>query len=145
VNSKGKVIGMDTAGSSESGGFGYVSSNPSATQAYAIPINTALAVVKTIEMGTSSATVHVGATAFLGVEVGSPVQNGTTPNTVSGVPVDATIPNTPAGNSALTEGDVITSINGETVTTTSDIAKVLQAFRPGDTVSIGYVNSEGAS
>jgi S1-C subfamily serine protease len=146
VNSEGKVIGMDTAGSSDSGGFGFVSSTPSATQAYAIPINTALAVVKTIEKGTSSATVHVGATAFLGVEVGSPVQSGTTtPNTVAGVPVDATIPNTPAGNSALTAGDVITSINGESVTTTSDIAKVLQAFRPGDTVSIGYVNADGVS
>ena len=75
VNSKGKVIGMDTAGSSEGGGFGFVSSTPSATQAYAIPINTALAVVKTIESGTSSATVHVGATAFLGVEVGYPDQS----------------------------------------------------------------------
>jgi S1-C subfamily serine protease len=146
VNAKGKVVGMDTAGSSESGGFGFVSSTPSATQAYAIPINTALAVVKTIETGTSSTTVHVGATAFLGVEVGSPAQSGTTtPNTTAGVPVDATIPNTPAGNSALTEGDVITSINGETVNTTSDIAKVLQAFRPGDSVSIGYVNVNGTS
>ncbi len=146
VNTKGKVIGMDTAGSSDGGGFGFVSSTPSATQAYAIPINTALAVVKSIEKGSSTATVHVGATAFLGVEVGSPVQNGTaTPNTAVGVPVDGTIPNTPAGNSVLAEGDVITSINGESVTTTSDIAKVLQAFRPGDAVTIGYVNLSGAS
>lgn len=140
VNSKGKVIGMDTAGSSEGGGFGYVSSTPSATQAYAIPINTALAVVKTIENGTSSATVHVGETAFLGVEVGA-----TTPSTTVGVPVDSTIPNTPAGNSALTEGDIITSINGQSVTTTTDIAKDLQQFRPGDSVTIGYVNTSGAA
>jgi S1-C subfamily serine protease len=146
VNSKGKVIGMDTAGSSEGGGFGFVSSTPSATQAYAIPINTALAVVKTIESGTSSATVHVGETAFLGVEVGTPANNGTgAPSTVSGVPVDQTIPNTPAGNSALTEGDVITSINGQTVATTTDIAKILQGFRPGDNVTIGYVNTSGAA
>jgi S1-C subfamily serine protease len=145
VNSKGKVIGMDTAGSSESGGFGYVSSTPSATQAYAIPINTALAVVKTIESGTSSATVHVGETAFLGVEVGTPADGSTTPSTVTGVPVDSTIPNTPAGNSALTGGDVITSINGQSVTSTTDIAKVLQQFRPGDSVTIGYDNASGVA
>ena len=64
---------------------------------------------------------------------------------VAGVPVDGTIPNTPAGNSALVEGDVITSIDGQSVTTTTDVAKVLQAFRPGDSVSIGYVNVDGAS
>ena len=143
VNLKGKVIGIDTAGSSQGGGFGFVSSTPSATQAYAVPINTALAVVKTIESGTSSATVHVGATAFLGVEVGTPT--GTTAPTTSGVPIDETIPNTPAGNSALTAGDVITSINGQSVTTTTDIAKVLQGFRPGDSVTIGYVNVSGVA
>jgi S1-C subfamily serine protease len=146
VNSAGKVIGMDTAGSSSDGGFGFVSNVPSSTEAFAIPINTALAVVKTIENGTSTTNVHVGATAFLGVEVGSASDvptNGAT--TIAGVPVDETIPNTPAGNSALITGDYITSINGQTVTTTEDIASILQTLNPGDTVSIGYVNTNGVA
>ena len=146
VNSSGKVIGMDTAGSSSGGGFGFVSNEPSATEAFAIPINTALAVVKAIENGTSTTSVHVGATAFLGVEVGvAPnATNGTAPTT-TGVPVDETIPNTPAGNSALAEGDYITSINGQSVTSTTDIANVLQTLRPGDAVSIDYTNLNGVA
>jgi S1-C subfamily serine protease len=147
VNSSGKVVGMDTAGSSDEGGFGFAQSNTSTgTQAYAIPINTALAIVKTIEAGTSTATVHVGATAFLGVEVGSATNtSGGTSTSTTGVPVDETIPNTPAGNSALAEGDYITSINGQTVTTTAGIAKILQTLNPGDTVTVGYINLSGVA
>jgi S1-C subfamily serine protease len=147
VNSAGRVIGMDTAGSESEGGFGYISSNaPSTTQAYSIPINTALAIVKSIEDGTTSANVHIGKTAFLGVEVGAPASNA--PNgssATSGVPIDATLPNTPAGNSVLAEGDVITSLNGESVTTTTDIAKILQTLRPGDSVQVGYINLNGVA
>ncbi|MFZ0768179.1 MAG: trypsin-like peptidase domain-containing protein, partial [Acidimicrobiales bacterium] len=146
VNSAGKVIGMDTAGSESEGGFGYISTSPSTTQAYSIPINTALAIVKSIKNGTTSANVHIGKTAFLGVEVGVPASNAPsgTPN-ASGVPIDATIPNTPAGNSALVEGDLITSLDGQSVTTTSDIAKILQTLRPGDTVQVGYLNLNGVA
>jgi S1-C subfamily serine protease len=145
VTSNGKVIGMDTAGSSSSGGFGFVNV-PSTTTAFAVPINTALAVVKSIEKGTSSTNVHVGATAFLGVEVGGAVSSGTGgTTTTTGVPIDETIPNTPAGNSALAEGDIITSLNGQSVTTTADIAKILQTLRPGDSVSVGYVNTSGVA
>ncbi len=67
VNSYGQVIGMDTAASS---GYQFQSQgNQTTTQAYAIPINAALAIAKQIEAGTTSATVHIGATAFLGVEI----------------------------------------------------------------------------
>jgi S1-C subfamily serine protease len=147
VTTSGKVIGMDTAGSSSSGGFGFVQSNtPSATTAFAIPINTALAVVKSIESGTSTTNVHVGATAFLGVEVGAAITNPSgNASTTSGVPIDETIPNTPAGNSALAEGDIITSLNGQAVTSTPEIAKILQTLRPGDSVSVGYVTANGVA
>ena len=66
VNSYGQVIGMDTAASS---GTQFQSqSGQAAEQAYAIPINEATSIAKQIEAGTTSATVHIGATAFLGVE-----------------------------------------------------------------------------
>jgi S1-C subfamily serine protease len=63
VNAYGQVIGMDTAAGSSG-------QSSTATQAYAIPINSALAIAKQIESGTTSADVHIGATAFLGVELG---------------------------------------------------------------------------
>ncbi len=86
VNEHGQVIGIDTAASSGyqfggggfsgGGGFGGSGSSGSsgtgsATQGYAIPINTALDIAKQIEAGQASATVHIGATAFLGLEIAS--------------------------------------------------------------------------
>ena len=71
VNSSGDVIGMDTAASSSnSSGFGTTASV--STTAFSIPINKAISIADQIEAGKASATVHVGATAFLGVEVTSP-------------------------------------------------------------------------
>jgi len=65
VNTSGQVIGMDTA-ASEAQGFTFQGATG---QGYAIPINKALTLAKQIEAGTASSTVHIGDTAFLGVEV----------------------------------------------------------------------------
>ena len=70
VNSYGQVIGMDTAAGSSDQTQGQ-SSTTTATQAYAIPINEAVSIAQQIESGTTTADVHIGATAFLGVEIGS--------------------------------------------------------------------------
>ena len=64
MNSSGEVIGMDTAGSA---GATFRSTN--ATQAYAIPITKALSIATKIMAGTSSARIHIGETAFLGVQI----------------------------------------------------------------------------
>ena len=69
LNGSGKVVGMDTAASTGSG-FGFAAYNRS-TDAYAIPINTAMTIAKQIVAGTGSATVHIGGTAFLGIDVAS--------------------------------------------------------------------------
>jgi S1-C subfamily serine protease len=66
VNSYGQVIGMDTAASSSDQADGQAST---ATQAYAIPINEAVSIAQQIEAGTTTADIHIGATAFLGVEL----------------------------------------------------------------------------
>ena len=66
VNSYGQVIGMNTAASS---GTQFQSqSGQAAVQAYAIPIDKAESIAKQIEAGQGSSTVHIGATAFLGIE-----------------------------------------------------------------------------
>jgi len=65
VNTDGQVVGMDTAASA-SQGFTFQGATG---QGYAIPINQALKLAKQIEAGNASTTVHIGATAFLGVEV----------------------------------------------------------------------------
>jgi S1-C subfamily serine protease len=90
VNSSGQVVGMDTAASTSSetpsaqaaipgqenqGQSGQ--SQSSGTQAFAIPINEAVSIAAQIEGGKSSTTVHLGSTAFLGVEVSSSTSSST--------------------------------------------------------------------
>ena len=77
VNAAGQVIGIDTAASSN---FRF---SDGQTQAYAIPIDTALAIAGQIEAGQGSATVHIGKTGFLGVAVDSASQAA-----AQGVPAD---------------------------------------------------------
>ena len=99
VNSAGQVIGMDTAASTSSETPTAQAANPgqqsqgqsgqsqsgqsqsSGTQAFAIPINEAVSIAAQIEGGNSSATLHLGSTAFLGVELSS---TGTGSGTGSG-------------------------------------------------------------
>lgn len=68
LNASGQVIGMDTAAQSQGGPVG-TTSTQAASEAFAIPINTAMAIAHQIEKGQSSSTVHIGATPLLGVEV----------------------------------------------------------------------------
>jgi S1-C subfamily serine protease len=70
VNTEGEVIGMDTAASasSASGSPSQSGQAQTAAQAFAIPIARASSIAGQIEAGRSSSTVHIGATAFLGVE-----------------------------------------------------------------------------
>ncbi|HWG00400.1 MAG TPA: trypsin-like peptidase domain-containing protein, partial [Trebonia sp.] len=58
------------SGSGSSGGSGSSSSSTgSTTQSYSIPINTAVSIASQIEAGKASSTVHIGTTAFLGIEI----------------------------------------------------------------------------
>jgi S1-C subfamily serine protease len=147
VNEYGQVIAMDTAASSGfqfgngyNGGYGYGggssnSSQGSATQGYSIPINTALAVASQIQAGHASSTVHIGATAFLGVEIAS--TNGQ-PST--GVQVAGAAAGTPAAKAGLGAGDVITSVAGQPVNSSASIQQVLEKYHPGDKISITWTD-----
>src|SRR6516162_2431538 len=154
VNAYGQVIGMDTAAGSNS-----QTPDPSstATQAYAIPIDNALSIARQIESGTTTADIHIGATAFLGVEIGSSSsssnalggtggfgdpsgQTGTT-----GVPVAGTLSGSPAANLGLSQGDTITAIAGQSVSSAADIAHALVKYHPGDSISITWVDQSGQS
>jgi S1-C subfamily serine protease len=143
VTLSGKVVGMDTAANQDSYSFG--SSATPATQAYSIPINTALAVAKAIENGDATAAIHVGPTAILGIEVdgASTSEPGAPTSTTAGVTVATVMANTPAANAGLVAGDVITSFDGHTVTTPAQLSALEYSLKPGDTANITYVNASG--
>jgi len=156
VNSYGQVIGMDTAASSN---YQLQGQSSTATQAYAIPINDALSIAKQIEAGTTSADVHIGATAFLGLEIGSSSNSGgfggfggsggfggqNSQNTASGVTIAGTVSGSAAANAGITEGDTITAIGGQSVSTAEEVAHILVKYHPGDSISVSWTDTSGQS
>jgi S1-C subfamily serine protease len=153
VNAYGQVIGIDTAASS---GYTFQSQSSSAEQAYAIPINEAVSIAKQIEAGTTSADVHIGATAFLGISIapsdgagtgyggygGFGGQEGTGG---TGVTIEGTVSGSPAAGAGLTAGDEITSLGGVQVTTAEDVAHALVPYHPGQSISVTWLDQSGQS
>jgi S1-C subfamily serine protease len=140
LNSSGKVIGMDTAASTS---FAFRSAT--AADSYAIPINTAQAIAKQIESGKSTAAIHVGPTALLGVQVTTAVGNGGFGAPAAGALIAGTVAGGPAESAGLTAGDVITAINGKAVSSPSAISSIILAKKPGAKIAVTYTDQSGAS
>ena len=163
VDSYGQVVGMNTAASS--GSAFQSSSSQSAVQAYAIPIDHAETIAKQIEDGQGSSAVHIGETAFLGIETdgsnsgsgsgsgsggfggfgGFGQGDGSGSGTTSGVTISGTLSGSPADDAGLTQGDTITSVDGQSVSSTSDIQQALVKHHPGDKISVNWVDQAGQS
>ena len=134
VNGQGKVVGMDTAAST---GFGFQSI--SATDAYAIPIAKALTVAHTIASGKASATVHIGATGFLGVQV-EPADAAGFGALIAGV-----VAGGPAASAGLSASDVITAIDGHVVSSPTTVSALVLTKKPGARITIAYVDKSGTN
>ncbi len=151
VNAHGQVVGMDTAASSA---YQFQSQSSSAEQAYAIPIDEAVSIARQIEAGTTSADVHIGATAFLGIEI-TPANGAGAgfggyggfggQGSTSGVIIAGTVSGSPAANAGLTTGDEITAIGGQSVSTAEDVAHALVPYHPGDSISVTWLDQYGQS
>jgi S1-C subfamily serine protease len=137
LNASGHVIGVVTAAST-TGAFGFT--RTPASDAFAIPIGKALNIAKAITAGRSSATVHVGPTAFLGVQVAAPDAGSVTS---SGAVIVETVNGGPADSAGLAPGDVITGIDGRTVTSPPAVTAYILTKKPGAKVSVRYVDSAG--
>jgi len=59
------------------------------------------------------------------------------------VTVATVMANTPAANAGLVAGDVITSFDGQAVSTPAQLSGLEYSLKPGDTADITYVNSSG--
>ena len=188
VSSAGQVVGMDTAASTSSETPSAQAANPgqqsqgqtgqsqsgqsqsSGTQAFSIPINEAVSIAAQIEGGNSSSTLHLGSTAFLGVELsstGTGTGSGTGAGglgggygsgsdggygygsgdggtgTTSGVQIEGALSGSPAASAGLSAGDVITSIGGQSVTSATQMQSIIAAYHPGDKVSISWTDASG--
>jgi S1-C subfamily serine protease len=136
VNSSGRIVGMDTAASS---GFSF---QPGSKGGYAIPINRAVAIAKLIVAGRSSTNVHIGATAFLGVDVQAPgfYQDG---SFTAGALVVGVVPSSPAERAGLEAGDVIVSLGGHRIASPIALTAIVLRNSPGKKVKLAWVDRSG--
>jgi S1-C subfamily serine protease len=132
VSSAGKVVGMDTAASV---GFSF---QTQASEGYAIPINQATSIANAIKSGRGGTNIHLGATAFMGVEIKP--ESG-----VSGAFVQTAIPGSPAAAAGLGSGDLITNFGGHAVTSPDDLTQLISGDHPGQTVQLTYTDGSGAT
>jgi S1-C subfamily serine protease len=134
MNAAGQVVGMDTAASA---GNGY--EQAATGDGFAIPINKAMSIAVQIMRGDASATIHVGDTAFLGVEVEDNSYGG------SGAVITSVVPGSPAAAAGLAPGDLITSFGGQEVSSPAGLTTIVTTQKPGAPVSATYLDQEGAT
>jgi putative serine protease PepD len=113
-----RVIGMTAQIESDSGGNDGVG--------FAIPVNTVRSIATQL-IGSGSVR-H----AYLGVGIAS---------TSNGVRLTEVRPGTPAASAGLQAGDVITSIDGQSVRSASELSSAIDAKKPGDRVTLTYLRS----
>jgi S1-C subfamily serine protease len=141
LNSRGRVIGVNAQIESESGGNDGVG--------FAIPSNTVRSIVsQLVETGEVE---H----AYLGVGVQTiPASVADELALVEGVALTEVRPDTPASRAGLraasgsrlvdgqsypTGGDLVTALDGKKITSAEELQSVIDASKPGDTVSITFV------
>jgi S1-C subfamily serine protease len=132
--SGGKVVGIDAATSRS---FNYRGVQG---RSYSIPIGVARQVLRQIATGTTTAVVHVGPTAFLGVALA----DANAPRNVRGALVDRVASGTPAARAGLGSGDVITSFAGRQVASENHLRSVILQVRPGANVRVVWVDAKGS-
>ena len=122
-----RVIGVDTAAATN---------GRSTVAGYAIPINRAVSVAQQIESGVASSTIHIGYPGFLGVSVADASNGALIEGVVSGGPAD---------KAGISTGDVVTAVNGRTVTSASSLKSTMTGAKPGQQVRVTWTDQSGNS
>ncbi len=158
----GAVVGIDTAASTSEGPeyrTAADSGSATPTTGYAIPIGTALQIAGQITSGVRNGTVHQGYPAFLGVQVASdaasaadaggaeatgPDATGAT-DSQDGAPIAGVVTGSPAASAGLTAGDVIVSVDGQSISGADQLSSALAGHRVGDQVRVGWLDQSGTT
>jgi S1-C subfamily serine protease len=134
VSVDAKVIGVDVAASVSR------RRGSQARAGFAIPITAAFKIAAQIQANPSPPSTTPGTPAlgsgYLGVQIDLNA-------TDEGATVKSVQPGGPADKAGIAAGDVITAVDGTTITVPSDLTDVLKAHQGGDTVSITWGSSDG--
>ena len=121
LNAEGKVVGVNAQIESNSGGNDGVG--------FAIPSNTVRSIAS--QLISNGKAEH----AFLGVVL----RDSSSPQ--AGATIGQVRTGTPAARAALRSGDIITAAAGTRINSASELRAVINAHRPGDTISVTYTRS----
>ncbi|WP_084479002.1 S1C family serine protease [Nocardia jejuensis] len=130
VNRYGAVVGVVTAASGE-----LQKTLGKGPEGYAVPIDTAMNVVRQIRSGTPTDTVHIGPTATLGIL--------TSDARPTGARIDVAIYGQPAYAAGLTDGEIITAIDGRVITSSQTLKSALNLHKPDDAVQLAVIDPGG--
>jgi len=61
------------------------------------------------------------------------------------VTIAGALSGSPAADAGLAEGDTITAVGGQSVSSATDIQQVLVKYHPGDKISVSWVDQSGQS
>ena len=140
LNSSGQVVGMITAGQVQ--GFRSSASNIN----YAVASDTILNIVNQIRSRTANPAIIYGQVGYIGVsaqtlDAATAAQLGL--NVSSGALVRAVVAGSPADGAGITRNAVITSVGGAQVTSIDNLGTAIRAHKPGEKVSVSWVNQTG--
>ncbi|GAB2582721.1 S1C family serine protease [Microlunatus antarcticus] len=137
LDDEGEVVGIDTAASSGQ-----------EIDGYAVPIQTALAVVTQIRSGDETTAVRIGAAAFLGVQVATSAVSDSgytygSGGSSAGAAIAGVVDGDAADDAGLAAGDTITRVGSTTVTDAAGLTKALSTMNPGDRVQVTWTTADG--
>jgi len=140
VNTSGQVVGMITAGQAQ----GFRSS--ASDVGFAIASNTAVGIVNRIRAHDQAAELTYGQVGYLGVSVQtldafSAQQLGL--SVTSGALVTGVQPGSAAESAGIARNSVITNVGGTAVTSSDTLGNAIRSHKPGDSVSVTWVNQTG--
>jgi putative serine protease PepD len=115
LNAQGQVIGVNAQIKSDSGGNEGVG--------FSIPANTIRRIASTL---ISSGKVEH---AYLGVSVDASAPTAR---------IASVRPSTPAAGAGLKGGDVVTAVDGTTISSGDDLTRAIDAHKPGDKITVTY-------
>jgi S1-C subfamily serine protease len=105
---------------------------------FAIPSNTAKLIADQL---ISQGKVTNSGRAALGIQAAQVSDSSGQP---AGVGVAAVTPGGPADKAGLTQGDVITAVNGQPTLSPAQLQQVLAGLKPGDTATVNVVHPDGS-
>lgn len=128
VNYYGQVVGITTS---------KIVSETYEGMGFAIPSQTVKSIVDTlVKNGYVEGRVKIG---ISGIAVTS--EQASNYNIPQGIYVQSIVSGGPCDGTSLKEGDIITEVDGETITSFADVYAILETHKPGDKIKVKYYSS----